>query len=159
MVEFSCFHGSVAMSKMIEKEELFKCHIILNNRGRLRYFKSGRYGVNTGSVRFLKWVRFKFGIPDNVKPMTIDCSTFLKRNRSIPLFIVNDLDKTAIGMTLIEISNPDLETKINLLIKRSFWEVFGENLKMGLGITLIYMLSGYGLFRFIEYIITRFVPL
>jgi hypothetical protein len=147
--------GKETMSSIIEKRELFNCHVMLVNRGRVKFYGGGKYGTLTGSVRFFKWKRFSFTIPKGVIPLEFDKSKFLRKNRTMPLFIVNDLTKVAIGVSLREEIDPEMDTKINLLIERSFWEAFVEGLKLGLGQTIIYMLSGYGLFRFIEYLVSN----
>jgi hypothetical protein len=53
-----------------------------------------------------------------------------------------------------EVSDADIHTKLNLLTKKEFWEMVAERLKLGLIMTLIYMGSGYGFFRFAEYLFT-----
>jgi hypothetical protein len=142
---------------LIEKEEMFSCHVLLVNRNRAKLYKGGKFGTVSGSVGFWKFTKFKFVISDKIKPLQLDRSTTFKKNRSIPLFIVNDLTKIAVGVTLKEESDPDLGTKINLLAKKSFWEAFGEQLKLSLGMTFVYFLAGFTMFRFIEYVISIFV--
>lgn len=142
---------------LIAKDEKFKCYVLLVNRNRSKLYKGGKYGTVTGSVGFWRFTKFRFAIGKSVKPFEFDRSTVFKKNRSLPLFVVNDLTKQAIASTLIEAADPDTDTKLNLLCKKSFWEAFGEQLKLSLGQTFIYFLAGFALFRFIEYIISIFV--
>lgn len=137
-----------------QKDERFKCQVLLVNRGRARLYKNARYGTVTGSVGFWKFTKFKFTIGDKIKPFELDKSTFFKKNRSLPLLIVNDLTKTAIGVSLIEVSDMDKDIKLNLLAKKGFWESFAEKLKLSLGQTFLIMMAGFTLFRFIEFAIS-----
>lgn len=139
---------------LIGKDEKSKCVVLLINRNHAKMYKGGRYGTLTGNVGFWRFVKFRFAIGENIKPLDLNKSSFFKKNRSLPLFVVNDLTKQALNVDLIEKVDPDLSTKLNLLCKQSFWAAFGEKLKLSLGTTVIYLLAGFALFRFIEFIIT-----
>lgn len=139
-----------------------KCECLIINRGRAERAK-GKYESLTGSYKtgiFGKTINYY--IPDNAKPIEI-----VKGKRTIPLWIVNA--KTGVALTLTsgiikdklidtidticlnEITDADVHTKLNLLTKRSFWEMVAEKLQIGIFTTILYLGAGYGLFRFAEY--------
>jgi hypothetical protein len=148
-----------------------KCWVLLVNRGRGRLFKKGgSYSASDGVVKdFLRRERFRFYISDTVSPIELDLSSATAKNRTIPLFVVNELTSVASGVRnektktpdkketisvhLIEKSDPDIHTKLNLLIKRSFFEALARKLKLRAVDMIIYMGAGYGLLRFIEYVV------
>jgi hypothetical protein len=103
--------------------------------------------------------KMKFLIADNIHPITLDISTGTAKNRTIPLFIVNEMSKNALGevvaegLSMIEKTNSKVDIAIETLTRRAFWDSLIKKLKVHLLDMLVYMGAGYGLLRFIEYIV------
>jgi hypothetical protein len=156
-----------------------KCKCIYVDRGKA-LIRSGKFSVTIGEFKtglFSKPIPFY--IPENFRNITLEQSGLLFSKDVMPLFVIDAksymvlnyiqnpedvkgkplsyIDKEGkeqiIGINLIAQNDPTLAVKLKVLIKTSFWEMLAKHLKMGLAMTLIYMASGYGLLRLIEYII------
>lgn len=148
-----------------------RCWILFVNRGIAKLYKKRcNFEASSGTVKNLfRQVIFTFTIADNVKPLTLDLSTMTAKNRTVPLFVVNEQSCQAIGqlkevkskgkigeaveVKLIEEDNPDVQIVLSTLTKRAFWDSLVKRLKVHLKDILIFMFAGYGILRFIEYAI------
>jgi hypothetical protein len=131
-----------------------KCWILLVNRERGRLIKRCVYGAESGKVQdILHREKMKFTIAENVKPITLDISTGTAKNRTVPLFVVNEMSKAATGIELIEKINPKIGIVLDILTRESFWSAMLKKLKVRALDMIIFMGAGYGLLRFIEYIV------
>lgn len=141
-----------------------KCWVLLVNRERGRLYKRCEYAAESGIVRdIFKREKFKFLIADNIHPITLDISTSSAKNRTIPLFLVNQMSKNAIGevkkegdaikIEMIEKANSKTDIAIEVLTRRAFWDSLIKKLKIHALDMLVFMGAGYGLLRFIEYIV------
>jgi hypothetical protein len=131
-----------------------KCWILLINRERGRLHKRGEYGAEHGIIRdVFHREKMKFLIADKVHPVTLDISTSTAKNRTVPLFVVNEMTKEAIGVSMIEETNSKVDIAIEVLTRRAFWDSLIKKLKLHWKDLLVYMCAGYGLLRFLEYIV------
>lgn len=148
-----------------------RCWVLLVNRGIAKMYKKRcSFESSSGVVKnVFRQVIHTFTIADNVKPLTLDLSTPTAKNRTVPLFIVNEQSGQGIGQTtsekvktktgvalevqLIEKDNPNVQIVLSTLTKRAFWDSLIKRLKVNLKDIIVFMFCGYGLFRFIEYIV------
>jgi hypothetical protein len=131
-----------------------KCWILLVNRERGRLHKHGEYSAEHGTIKdIFHREKLKFLIADDVHPLTLDISTGTAKNRTIPLFVVNEMTKQALGVSMIEESNSKTDIVLEILTRRSFWDSLIKKLKVHLLDMVVYMCAGFGLLRFIEYIV------
>lgn len=145
-----------------------KCWVLVVNRNRAKLIKRASYEANLGNFRAGIREKKNFRIPDDSIPFEVE-----KGMGSIPLWIVNE--KTLCALTVrpketkegyklqesevqevievIEKTDTDAHTKLNLLIKREFWKQVALKIKLSLLETIIYLCAGYGILRFAEYIL------
>jgi hypothetical protein len=156
-----------------------RCFVLRMNRGRGRLIKKAKYTADIISVSTGFFQHEDYVLPDEVKPIELDLSSATNKLKTVPLFIVSDLTHHAVSTEVkeanikgeainlymgikmatkmkdgVEISLPDTDTKLNLLMKGSFWRNFGKTLKLTPFQMLIYLAAGAGFALFVERVIT-----
>ncbi len=125
-----------------------KCLIIKGNACEIR---KGKLSAETIEVKH------QF---DEVKLFEIDPNSNLynyyaglRKNKINPLAILDaNLHKT-ISIVSAESFDGKKFNELKWLSQRSFWEAFVKRIRLSVWQILIYMMSGYGVFRFAEYVI------
>lgn len=153
-----------------------RCICLYVDRGKA-ILKKGKYEVTVGE--FKKGLFSKptpFYIPEKFKNVILETHGIINSN-VLPFFVIDakssmvlnyvqnpddayypnkdgKMIKMSFGINLTAEHDPTIAVKLKVLIKTSFWEMLAKRLKMGLLVTLIYLGAGYGLLRFIEYLVT-----
>lgn len=147
-----------------------KCRGLYVDRGQGILFK-GNYDVTIGTFRtgFLGTKEETFYIPEDFRNIVIKKGAFPffvvdAKSRMVLNYVQNpedlegmpikykdkDGNEQVIGINLTAKTDLTTALKLKVLIKTSFWEMLAKKLKIGLLTTLIYLGAGYGLFRFLE---------
>lgn len=138
---------------------------------------NGNFDNVVGTFQTKKFLFFKYGkkttfyIPDNFH-------SILLQKQKCPIFIIDSKSSTVLnaifepenkyiilkslkgkkielaGLDFTTKFDPTTQVKLNILIKGEFWAMLARLMKQKFLMTLIIMFGGYGLFRFIEYLIT-----
>lgn len=131
-----------------------KCWVLLINRERGRLIRRAEYSAESGIMRdIFRREKLKFLIADNVHPITLDISKSTAKGRTVPLFVVNEMTKQALGVDMVEKANSKTDIVLEVLTRRAFWDSLIKKLKIHVLDMFIFMGAGYGLLRFIEYVV------
>jgi len=132
----------------MSKLKKIKCFIIKENACEIR---NGKIAAETIEVKH------QF---DDVKLFEIDplsnlynFYTGIRKNKISPLVFIDANTHKTISVFSNEKFDGKKFNELKWLSQRSFWEAFVKRIRLTVWQILIYMMSGYGIFRFSEYVI------
>jgi hypothetical protein len=136
---------------------LTKCLALVIDKGNAKFHRAIYDGTKGRLRRYFFFKGEAFGIPDKVNPIMLDIGKPFRRNRYAPIFIVNKKTLTAIGVSLIEKTDPTLISLLTVFSEVAFYKAMVEKIKLTIWEVLPFIFTGMFLGFIVAEIMARFL--